>query len=102
MRPDGWRPFRLTLEIAPGWHLQANPASEPYLVPTEVGGGGGGRGTCAIRKGSGSSPATRKEAIAVYSGRVEITGEVSSGGKLALTYQPCDEARCLPPVTRGL
>src|SRR4029077_2884295 len=32
----GWRPFRLKLEIASGWHLQANPASEPYLVATEV------------------------------------------------------------------
>ena len=38
----------------------------------------------------------------VYSGRVEITGEVSEGGRLTLTYQACEEARCLPPVERGL
>ena len=25
---DGWQPFRLVLEVAPGWHVQANPASE--------------------------------------------------------------------------
>src|SRR6185312_9819297 len=41
--PDsgGWRSFRLTLEIAAGWHLQANPASEAYLVPTAVTAEGG-------------------------------------------------------------
>jgi uncharacterized protein YyaL (SSP411 family) len=101
---DGWRPFRLTLEIAPGWHLQANPASEPYLVPTEVRSEKGTAEVRNVRYPEGESFASRfsEEAIAVYSGRVEITGEVSGAGKLALTYQPCDESRCLPPVTRGL
>ena len=33
---DGWRPFRLALRIAPGWHLNANPAADPALVPTSV------------------------------------------------------------------
>ena len=41
-----------------------------------------------------------QEAIAVYSGRVEITGEVEGSGGVTLTYQPCDDSRCLPPVTR--
>src|SRR5579864_1866366 len=34
--PADWRPFRLALDVAPGWHLQANPASESYLVPTAL------------------------------------------------------------------
>ena len=43
--------------------------------------------------------------VAVYRGRVEITGELRpTGGEPALlvTWQPCDDARCLPPVTRLL
>ena len=43
---EGWRPFRLALTIAPGWHVNANPASDPYLIPTEV-------------KGQGRRPARR-------------------------------------------
>ena len=97
---DGWRPFRLELEIAPGWHLQANPASEPYLVPTEVRAEKGVLRNIRYAEGEPFASRFSSEAIAVYSGRVEITGEISPGGRLSLTYQPCDEARCLPPVTR--
>jgi uncharacterized protein YyaL (SSP411 family) len=91
--------FRLVLEIAPGWHLQANPASEPYLVPTEVQGP-----VRNVRYPAGERFESRysQEAIAVYSGRVEITGEMAGQGSLSLTYQPCDDTRCLPPVTRAL
>src|SRR6185295_10745245 len=31
-RVDGWRRFKLTLAIAEGWHVNANPASEDFLV----------------------------------------------------------------------
>ena len=98
---EGWRPFHLMLEIAPGWHLQANPASEAYLVATEVKAEGGCR-LRNVRYPAGEPFASRysQQPIAVYTGRVEITGEVSGTDRLSLTYQPCDEARCLPPVTR--
>ncbi len=99
---DGWRPFRLTLEIAPGWHLQANPASEPYLVATEVRAEKGELRNIMYAEGERFESRYSKEAIAVYSGKVEITGEVSAGGRLSLTYQACDAGRCLPPVTRGV
>ena len=98
---DGWRPFRLTLEIAPGWHLQANPASEAYLVPTEV-----ARGevrNVRYPEGERVKAAFAEGPLAVYSGTVEITGEVAAGtAGLVLAYQPCDESRCLPPVEKSL
>jgi uncharacterized protein len=96
---DGWRPFRLKLEIASGWHLQANPASESYLVATEVKGA-----VRNVRYPEGERFESRysKEAISVYSGTVEITGEVPPGEKLVVVYQACDEGRCLPPVERNL
>ncbi len=37
---DGFRPFTLALAVEPGWHLNANPASEPFLVPTALAGRG--------------------------------------------------------------
>ena len=99
----GWRPFRLVLQIAPGWHLQANPATEDYLVATEVKAGE----RCDLRnvrypEGERFPSRYSQQPIAVYTGQVEITGEASGTERLRLTYQPCDETRCLPPVTRTL
>ena len=99
---DGWCPFRLTLDIAPGWHLQANPASEPYLVPTQVLAEGGEVRNVRYPQGERFSSRYSQQPIAVYTTRAEIAGEVAATGRLALTYQLCDEARCMPPVTRTL
>jgi len=100
---QGWRSFRLRLEIAPGWHLQANPASEPYLVATEVRAVGGEARSLRYPEGERFSSRYSQAPIAVYSGSVEIAGEVSaSTERLVLSYQPCNEATCLPPVERGL
>jgi hypothetical protein len=100
---EGWRRFRLRLEIASGWHLQANPSSEPYLVPTAVRGVGGEARNLRYPEGESFSSRYSQSPIAVYSGAVEIAGEVSaSTERLVLSYQPCDEGTCLPPVERGL
>ncbi|HEV2844690.1 MAG TPA: DUF255 domain-containing protein [Thermoanaerobaculia bacterium] len=98
----GWRPFRLRLEIAPGWHVQANPAAEPYLFATEVKAEGGELRNVRYPEGEAWSPAFTKDTLKVYQGRLEITGEVSGMKCLVLTYQPCNEGACLPPVTRTL
>ncbi|HEY0511930.1 MAG TPA: DUF255 domain-containing protein [Thermoanaerobaculia bacterium] len=99
---DGWRPFRLTLEITPGWHLQANPASEPYLVATQVRAQGGEVRNVRYPEGERFSSRYSHAPIAVYTGRAEITGEVSGTARLSVAYQLCDEATCLPPVERAL
>jgi hypothetical protein len=99
---DGWHRFRLSLEIAPGWHVQANPASEEFLIPTEVTAEGGAEvrnlrypeGEQVEAGFAGGRP------LALYTGRVEVTGEVSGSGKLVVRFQPCDESRCLPPTER--
>jgi uncharacterized protein len=96
----GWRRFRLALEIAMGWHLQANPASEPYLVPTEVKAEGGELRNVAYPAGQPVTAAFANQPLSVYTGRVEITGEVAGTQRLAVTYQACDDARCLPPGVR--
>jgi uncharacterized protein YyaL (SSP411 family) len=109
----GWRPFRLHLDIAPGWHLQANPASAAYLVATALGAEGAELRDLAYPAGDTVRAAFAEEPLAVYQGQVEIRGawrpqgppdrgDNPAGGKprLVLTYQLCDHARCLPPVTR--
>jgi uncharacterized protein len=101
----GWSPFRLVLAIEPGWHLQANPASEEYLVPTELRAEGARLRNVRYPAAERETAEFAERPLAVYSGRVELTGEVAEvapGARLLLTYQPCDDARCLPPTTREL
>ncbi len=97
---DGSRPFEIRLEIEAGWHVNANPASLDFLVPTSIEGE-------VSRLVYPDPQAFRFEfapkAIDVYSGSVRIRGELGEGAdELRLTYQACDDTRCLPPVTRDL
>jgi uncharacterized protein YyaL (SSP411 family) len=90
---DGsWRRFRIELGIEPGWHLNANPPLLRFLVATEV------KALSAPIRGVRYPVAER------YEGTVAIEGEVESAGggpvTVSLVYQPCDEERCLTPVTR--
>jgi hypothetical protein len=96
-----WRPFVLELAIKPGWHVGANPAGEPSLVATGVEAVLGALRD--VRYPEGEAVAQGEKAR-VYRRRVRIEGEVQPPGTGApavqLTYQACDETRCLPPVTR--
>jgi hypothetical protein len=98
-----WRPFRLILEIEPGWHIQANPASEAYLVPTAVAAEGAALREVRYPEGDELKPDFAQAPLAVYEGRVEIRGEIGEMGPeacLRITYQLCDDTHCLPEATR--
>jgi hypothetical protein len=91
--------------VRPGWHVNANPASDPNLIPT----------TLHTRKhglsvGTVSYPDVKQfetgfseETIDVYDGTIQIVAEleIEEGFKLEdalhLTVQACDETRCLLP-----
>jgi uncharacterized protein YyaL (SSP411 family) len=106
----GWRPFRLVLEVAPGWHLQANPPSESFLVATTVAAQGAELRQVSYPAGEPLRVAFSSRPVASYQGRVELAGEIATpagrhdspggGTRLLVTYQVCDDRRCLPPVTR--
>ena len=97
---DGWRPFEVRLRIAAGWHVNANPASMEFLIPTRV---AGPVRQIVYPEGETRSFAFADEELAVYSGTVAIGGEAAAEAKtVRLTYQACDDDRCLPPVTREL
>ncbi len=94
----GWRKFELRLTLRPGWHVNANPASLPELIPTRVEGDVRG---LVYPKAESLRLAFAEDRLAVYTGRVVVRGEVKDGARdVRLTYQPCDDRRCLPPVTR--
>jgi hypothetical protein len=102
----GWRPFRLVLRLADGWHANAADAAAEGLVPTTVRAEGAELRGVDFPAGEPWAAAPGGGEAAVYRGRVEITGELRpTGGEepaLLVTWQPCDDARCLPPVTRRL
>jgi hypothetical protein len=94
---DGGRRFRVELAIEPGWHLTAPGAA-------------GGAGAAIRLEARGAEllevsypegePAG--EGAGVYRGRVTIAGRVRGGGRLVLSFQPCDDRRCLLRVERVL
>jgi hypothetical protein len=100
---DGWRPFRLSVTVETGWHLQANPASEDYLIPTTLRAEGAELRNIRYPEGSRLESSFSDQPLAVYDGTVEITGEVGNAaldGRLVLAFQVCDDSRCLPEAER--
>jgi hypothetical protein len=92
--------FRVLLVVKRGWHINANPASSPYLIPTEL---RGDARNVSYPKGKSMSFAFSKEPLSVYDGEVTLEGEASGdANEVILIYQACDETRCLSPVQREL
>jgi suppressor for copper-sensitivity B len=98
------------LRIDDGWHVNANPATLPYLIPTEA----------RVEVPPGWQPAHitypasvqrtfafETEPLDVYEGTVEIPIQIAvppdARGAVAvaarLRYQACSDRVCLPPVT---
>jgi hypothetical protein len=92
--PGAWKPFAVSLTIRDGWHLNANPALLRFLVATE------------LKPASGALRGLRYPGGERYEGVVRIEGEIEVAPgppvSVSLTYQPCDEERCLTPVTRDV
>jgi uncharacterized protein YyaL (SSP411 family) len=102
---DGWRLFRLELEIAEGWHVNApsGDAAVPHL--SVLGDGAEIRHlewpTARWKRLTGSF-----EAVPVYEGRIAISGGLRADsepqGRVIVEFQPCDESRCLPATSIAL
>jgi thioredoxin:protein disulfide reductase len=101
----------LTLSISPGYHINANPATFPYLIATAVNPGKAER----IIIGTPIYPIAQKkkfqfaeEPLAVYEGEVQISlplrveANAGKGGRslpIELTVQACDAEKCYAPDT---
>ena len=100
----------LQLDIADGWHINANPAGQDNLIPTtmtvdadiplEL-------ANVAYPKGRSTRFAFSNESLNVYEGHLTIPLKLRLKSKLdkstqvvlKLTYQPCNETECLLPQT---
>ncbi len=90
------------LKIADGWHLNANPASDELLIPTQLEASEGDLEAISYPPGEPLKPAFAKQEISVYQGTVSLTGTFYGSHGLRLIFQACDDQRCLPPVSRQL
>ena len=90
--------LQVTLLIAPGYHINANPASKPYLIATSV--LVHGKPASGVRY-----PASRLLQLqsglqlAVFEGRVALTVPVSGPppAQVQVRVQACDDKACLAP-----
>jgi DsbC/DsbD-like thiol-disulfide interchange protein len=101
----------LNLSISPGFHVNANPATFSYLIPTQLTTGK----VEGIAVGTPVYPAavTKKfqfaqQPLAVYQGVVPISLNLSAETNAAagprslpvnVRVQACDEEQCFPPAT---
>jgi len=97
--------------IADGYHVQANPAARPFLVPLELTIAAAADlevGAPGYPPGRAHRLAGSDEDLATYEGTIRITLPITARGDLApgertleggLRYQACDERRCYAPAT---
>lgn len=102
---------QVTLSISPGFHVNANPATFSYLIPTEVTPGQAE----GITIGKPAYPAAVQkkfqfadQPLAVYEAEAPIKlnlraeKNAASGPRslpITITVQACDEEQCFPPAT---
>jgi uncharacterized protein YyaL (SSP411 family) len=96
----------VTLVIDPGYHVNANPASADYLIPTVVIVPGAPDAEMSYPAGLAFKPRFSPEGISVYEGSVQINARLPKGGlasiagtPLRIEVQACTEQICLPPAT---
>ena len=96
----------VTLTIDPSYHLNANPASADYLMPTVVTVPSAPDAKITYPAGQVFKPKFSPEGIFVYEGLVAIRAELPKGRlasavstPLRIEVQVCTTQICLPPAT---
>lgn len=109
--PGGDGVLRVTAQVEPGWHVNANPPSEDYLIPTEVVlelPAGLTAGALRYPAGKSLRFGFSEEPLLVYDGEIVIEVPVTAApgmatGKLVangdLRYQACNDELCLAPAS---
>jgi hypothetical protein len=94
----------VTLDIDAGYHVNANPASLDYLIPTKVTVPGFTDAKVTYPAAQVFKPRFLAEGISVYKGSASIRIELPLGSlarvrssSLNLEVQACDLQTCLPP-----
>jgi len=94
----------VTVVVDKGYHVNANPATFDYLIPTTLSIGGAAELHVEYPAGTLITPRFAPEGLKVYEGTVTLKGTATGlpGRKAipaALKVQACDDHTCLPPAT---
>jgi uncharacterized protein YyaL (SSP411 family) len=92
------RQIQVTLQIAPGYHVNANPASKSYLIPTEV--LVNGQPAAGVRYPTGRQMRLQSGLqLAVLEGRLHLNLPLAAAppAQVQVRVQACDDKACLPP-----
>ena len=109
-RSSGVERIIVTLRIDPGYHVNANPASFPYLIPTTVHFDGLTPSRVLYPEAVRITPAFAKQGLDVYEGvahiRVEFPAGILRHRRMTIRgtarVQACTDQICLPPATLPL
>lgn len=98
--------IRVGLKIDPGYHVNANPASDEYLIPTTITVADVPDAKISYPAGQPFKPKFSTDAIAVYEGSASIPVALPKGllaglaGKtVRVEMQACTAQVCLAPAT---
>lgn len=104
-RDDANDKLIVTLRIDPGFHINANPASFKYLIPTALNLAGVQATRVEYPLPTYFKPKFADDRIAVYEGTVAITAYFAPGTlahrrffETTVTAQACTDAICFPPA----
>src|SRR6266849_3363120 len=97
------------VEIDPGFHINANPASSDYLIPTTLNMTDQTPLRVIYPEPVRFKPKFADEALDVYEGTIRITAEFPRGALARIRYlfgtvtaQACTDVICLPPADLAL
>lgn len=101
--------INVTVEIDPGFHINANPASSDYLIPTTLNMTDQAPLRVIYPEPVRYKPKFADEALDVYEGTIRITAEFPQGAVArtrhlfgTVTAQACTDVICLPPADLAL
>jgi thiol:disulfide interchange protein DsbD len=112
--PGGTIDLAVVIRIKPHWHINANQVNDEYLIPTTVGvepaAGFSARTIvypAAVEKKLSFSdkPLRLYESETTIGVRLDVAADVEPGArsiKVKVTYQPCDDEKCLAPTTESI
>jgi hypothetical protein len=93
----------VNVKIDGGWHINANPASMPFLIPTTVE-IEGSKPEIQYPVGVPFSPAFSPEVLSTYQDTIEILVRLepdtkSAPAEVEVRYQACSDNLCLAPAS---
>ena len=98
--------LRVTVVIDPGYHVNANPATFDYLIPTTLSVEGVPDLRIEYPAATFFKPQFAPDGLKVYEGRIALIGSAPKGTLVqrssttaALRVQACNDETCLPPAT---